>query len=334
MLVAAFEDSDSPLRIEERPRPAVSRGEVLIRVARCGICSSDLQWASGKGAPLAPGTVLGHEFSGVVEALGPGVTEVAVGDHVVVMPFSGCDNCRACREGNFLFCSEKRSLWGGFGQFTLAAANSCVKLEPQVTWENAALVEPFACGARAVRISGAGQTTDVLVMGAGPIGLACVMWLAEANVRSITVVARSDRQKDLALAMGANFFVEGGDDTVGAIEEAGAQPDMIFECSGVPGALMSAMTAIKPRGTLLVAGMCPHPDLILPSIGLIKELAIQFSAAYSKDDFARTAAALVAPNRSWMPMVEKTISLPELPDMFQALRRGRKSNKILVDPWA
>lgn len=333
MLVAAFNQSDGRLELRRLPRPSPAAGEVVVRVARCGICTSDLHWSNGHGMSPESGTVLGHEIAGEVVETGAAVTNVKKGDRVVVIPFSGCNACDHCWNGDYLLCAEKRSLWGGFGQYTIAAALSCFKIPDSLSWDEAALVEPLACGAHAVRKSEVSAEANVLVIGGGPIGLACTFWLRQRGVKSITVAARTARNQALATKIGATRFIAGGEELTRRVQEQIGAPTMIFECSGVPGIMMQVMHLASVRARIVIAGMCPTPETLSPVIGVMKELILQFVAAYNKEDFVETIAALGAGDHSPLCMVERTIGLQQLPRAFRDLQLGDRACKILVDPW-
>lgn len=335
MRVAVFHKPGTPLHIETRPLPQAGPGEVLIKVERCGVCGSDLHWTEPHERTVPSGTVMGHEFAGEVVELGPGVQGLARGDRVCVVPFAGCGSCATCMSGDPFWCKKKRSTWGGFGEYTVVSAAGCVKLPENLRPADGALVEPLACGLHAVRLAPSVANANVLVTGAGPIGLSCIYWLRRSQALSVAVTARTARRRDLALSMGAtSFFLSGGDALESASESLAQAPDMVFECTGAPGMIQRAMQIVRPRGTVVVAGLCMEPDAIAPAMGVIKQLCLQFVGAYSVDDFRTTVAALASGDLAPREMITRVVSLAELPSAFEALRRGGDQCKLMVDPWA
>lgn len=333
MRVAVFEKPGQPLRIDSRGVPDPRASEVVVKVARCGICGSDIHWTEAHDHTVASGTVMGHEFAGEVVALGTDVATLEIGDRVCCVPFTGCGVCTDCQDGDPFWCVGKRSTWGGFGQFTAVAASSCVKLPESLSWEDGALVEPLACGRHALGLAQLPTGVSALVIGAGPIGLSCIYWLRRFNARSVAVTARTSRRESLAMEMGASsFFLSGGD----ALEAGGAlqPPDVVFECTGVPGMIQRAMEIVRPRGTVVVAGLCMQPDTFRPALSLIKQLRMVFSAAYNVGDFRATVAALASGDLTPRGMITSVISLDDLPVAFEAMRRGTDQCKMMIDPWA
>ncbi|WP_176590503.1 zinc-binding dehydrogenase [Sphingobium sp. EM0848] len=323
--VAAFDPSSATLRIERRERPAPGPGQILVAVKRCGICSSDLQWARTPGR-LPRGAVLGHELSGLVVAMGEGVGHLAMGDKVSFMPFAGCGRCDWCSRGLFLHCPEKRSQWGGFGEYALADTRSCVRLDAALPFAQGAMIEPFACGLRAARRSGLGAGDSAMIFGAGPIGLASCYWLNAMGV-DVWMVARSNRRRAVAERMGASRFIAGE----AKAEDAGSRT--IFECSGAPG-MLEHVCRIAPRlSTVIVAGMAEGGASIDPAVCLVKEVTLAFCAAYGMQDFADTAEHFARGDARPLELVDQEVLLDRLPDIFGQMLTSNPHCKVqLVFP--
>jgi (R,R)-butanediol dehydrogenase/meso-butanediol dehydrogenase/diacetyl reductase len=240
-----------------------------------------------------------------------------------------------CAEGQPFWCEKKKSMWGGFGQYTLASESSCVSLPDNLSWNDGALVEPLTSGLHAVRLANVRAGSTALVIGAGPIGLSCVYWLRRFNVASIVVAARSDRRKSVALAMGASSYIATGGKSLGeAVASSEWAPDFVFECAGARGLIDEAMRIVKRRGVVVVAGLCMQPDSFAPSLGILKELRVQFVGAYGVNDFRATVDALASGDLAPRGMISAIIPLEALPEQFEAMRTGSDHCKILVDPWS
>lgn len=335
MKAALFLAPGQPLVIEDIPDPEPLEGEVIIKVARCGVCGTDLHGTSGHGyRVLPPRSQLGHEFAGEVVALGKGAAGVRVGDQVAGFPLNGCGQCEYCRGGIDILCRS----WTGFGraiaEYVRLPARNALKLATGISTEDGALLEPLAVGRRGVRLANPRPESRVLVIGPGPIGLATLFWLCRLGVRRIAVLASTGRRRGLAEAMGAETFVIEGEDADHTIESAlGGPPDIIFEAAGVPGVIARAIELVRPQGMVVALGMCTAPEPIVPAEALLKDLTLRFSIAYTREDYAACAEALEADAVRARSMVTDVVSLTGFPDAFEALRTGRGGGgKLVCDP--
>jgi (R,R)-butanediol dehydrogenase/meso-butanediol dehydrogenase/diacetyl reductase len=135
--------------------------------------------------------------------------------------------------------------------------------------------------------------------------------------------------------MGAAHFETFGEEFAANIQTAlGGAPDVVFECTGVPGMLTKAIEIVRARGTVMILGNCMMPDSLVPSLVMFKQLRLQGSMVYSRREFEIVAEALDAGHVEARTMITDTVSLAELPDAFEALRRPTYQCKTLVDPWA
>lgn len=333
MKAAVFRAPGEPLSTEELPIPVPQAGQVLIEVHRCGICSSDLAMTE-KGGPVsfATGCVPGHEYAGKVVACGHGVTSLKCGDRVSAFPVTGCGACVTCRAGDPYGCASCAYLMGGFGEYALATADLCAKLPATLSLDDGALVEPLACGAQSIRMGGVGPGSRVLVLGAGPIGLAAIWWAARAGCRQIVCTAPSLRRADRALAMGASAFIQMGESFSEGLAEAlgGQAPEVVIEGAGKPGAIATALDCVANRGIVVSSGMCLVPDTFRPGFAMMKQVRLQFSMAYLPQDFRDSIAAMDAGHVEPRAMVSRTIGLESLPQTLEALRQPGEDCKVLV----
>ena len=176
MRAAVFHQLKQPLTVETVPDPTPGEGQVVVEVCRCGICGSDLHLTADALFGVPAGAVLGHEYAGRIAAIGRGVDRVKVGDHVAMMPLHSCGTCLHCLRGEPAWCSIMRVDGGGYGEYALARQHQCVPLPRTVSLEDGALVEPMAVGLHGVRLAQSQPGDRVLVLGAGPIGLASIYW--------------------------------------------------------------------------------------------------------------------------------------------------------------
>lgn len=257
------------LTSSEAPKP----GWVRLAPQFCGICGTDLHEYLGganliptpdKPHPLTGETsplTIGHEFSGIVTAVGEGVTHVSPGDNVCVQPILWDDECRSCKRGLVNCCDRNGfvglSGWGGgMTEITDAPGTAIKKLPTQMSLELGALVEPLAVGWHAVSISPFQPGHSALVLGGGPIGLATIQALVSKGCTNIIVSEVAKRRREFAKEFGAHHVIDPTattTDLVAQVEEltGGIGADVGFDCAGVQGAMDTAFRAIRARGTLV-----------------------------------------------------------------------------------
>lgn len=335
MKAAVFQGVNKPLVVENIPAPeAAGPHDVVVRVARCGICGSDLHISEDPIFGVPAGVVLGHEYSGEVVAVGKAVKRVKAGDLVSVNPLSSCGECAACLVGDLAMCKSMIVGGGGYGQYSLVREHQCVKMPQGVSLEDGALVEPMAVGLRAVNLANMQSGARVLVVGAGPIGLAVTFWARRMGAGKIAVTASSTRREGLAMDMGASVFVPPGDNPVEDVNNAlGGAPEIVFECVGKVGMVQRCIEHVGPRGNVVVVGLCTHPDTFNPFLFVAKECRLQPSAFYTTRDFHTTLDVLEAGDTVPHGMITDTVTIDETPEAFEALKSRTTQCKVLVDSW-
>lgn len=335
MKAAVFATIGKPLSIESLPDPVPAGDDVLVRVARCGICGSDLHMTEDPSFALPPGTVIGHEWAGEVVEVGPEAQRVRRGDRVSVLPVRSCGRCAACTAGEQAWCAEMRIDGGGYGQLALASERQCLVLPRTVSLQDGALIEPLAVGLHGVNLAEMPAGARVLVIGAGPIGLATTFWARRLGAGAVAVTASSMMRAELARAMGASVFVDPVRLCAAEIQSAlRGPPDIVFECVGKPGLIKQSLEYVRPRGTVVVLGLCTAPDSFVPFVAVVKEARIQPAALYRMRDFEIAADVMDQGDVTPRAMVTDTVSLEELPTAFEALRQRSHQCKVLIDPWA
>ena len=211
----------------------------------------------------------------------------------------------------------------------------CFRLAEHLPVSDGALVEPMAVALRAIRHANLVDGQKILVLGAGPIGLSCVYWARHFNCE-VATLASSDRRKALAKSIGASQFVIGKNkDAEALLNELGGAPDVVFECTGAPGMINLAVDLIKRHSTIVIPGWCTQPDTFLPMTAMHKELRLQFTALYNRDDFQYVVDTMAADKEaSYRRMITGTIPLEKLPTTFEALRSPNDHVKVTVSPLA
>lgn len=337
MKAAVFQGAGEPLRIEEVPDPVPGPRDLVLDVQACGICGSDLHVSALPGA-LPGGAVMGHEFAGTVAEVGKEVGDAfAVGDLVTALPVIGCAACAACLSGDVMHCTALRGtglgdLPGAFAEYVRVGANESLHLPDGVDAKLGALVEPLAVALHAVETARLRSGEKVLVVGAGPIGLAITLWCRFFGARDVVVSELAEGRRRLASHLGATAAIDAAGDVGGAFADTtGGPPDVIFECVGVPGMLNQCVALAPPRGRIVVAGVCIESDTFSPVLAIMKELRLQFVLAYGKPDFAFTLDMLAAGRLDASPLVTDFVGLEGLPEAFEALRQPGGQCKVLLE---
>ncbi|WP_395067889.1 alcohol dehydrogenase catalytic domain-containing protein [Paraburkholderia silvatlantica] len=331
MHAAIFEKLGQPLRVERVDDPEPDPDGVVLRVSHCGICGSDLHMTDDAAFGLCEGDIIGHEFSGEVVATGREVKTLRVGHRVSVVPYRTCGRCAACLAGDPAWCAQMELAGGGYGEYAAVSARQCVTLPVDASFADGALVEPLAVALHGIAKAGLRPGQDVLILGAGPIGLATAFWAARFGARRIVVQDVRPTQEARAMEMGATAFVCGREDPVGDARRAlGGAADVVFECAGVPGLIAQSVEVLKPRGTLLLLGLCTQADSFVPFAALSKELRIQTSAFFDQREYEAALDVLASGAAEPRLLVSAEVGLVELPSMFEQLKRSSPHCKVMI----
>ncbi len=341
MRAAVFHREGQPLAIEDRQTPTAGPGDIVIKVAYCGICGSDLHATEPSPFPLEAGTVLGHEYSGIVtqsrsDAFQPG-------DRVIGLPLQECDDCRptgtGCGDRLGILCARNRIIGlsatvpGGYAEYLRMPAHHALKVPDGLDLQRAALTEPLAVGLHAVRKAGSLLGRRVLIVGAGPIGLAVTLFARAGGARSIVVSEIAAARRDRAARCGAIPIDPQQEPQAAAFARiAGGPPDLIFECVGVPGVLRRCMDTAPLHGEIIVVGVCRVEDTILPRIAIRKELNLRFVLGYDRAEFAMVLDMLAAGRIDAASLITGVIGLDAVPETFESLRRAGPHAKVLIAP--
>ncbi len=340
MRAAVFKELSKPLVIEAVADPVPGPHDIILRVKTCGICGSDLHMTEpGTIMPLPGGAVMGHEFAGEVMEVGKAVTHLwKAGMRVAGFPVICCGEATPCinfsQRGT---CAKMVSVGlgqspGGYAEFVRIGSGSGYRLPDSVSFREGAMVEPLAVGLHAVDMARMPRGATVLVIGAGPVGLATMLWAKFLGARHVIVSEKAQIRRDMAARFGATDAIDPGQPLTAQVEKiAGKAPDIIFECVGVPGLLMNAMAEAPRGGRIVVAGVCQQADTIMPLMGILKELEIQFVLGYRPADFDYVIAMIAADRIDVAHMVTDIVDLDALPAAFEALRKPSHQCKVMLE---
>jgi (R,R)-butanediol dehydrogenase / meso-butanediol dehydrogenase / diacetyl reductase len=337
MKACVYRTPGARLEIAEVPDPIAGPGELVVRVKACGICGSDLH-AAGPNFHMPPGTIMGHEFSGVIEALGDGVEGFERGDPVVAMSYVGCGQCEDCRAGRAQRCRKVRLV--GFGEVPGAYAElmktrpaSVFRMPPGMSFREAATVEPLVVGLHGLHRAGFQAGESCVVMGAGAIGISTMLWARFAGARAIVVSELNDHRRRLALKMGADAAVDPRmHNPAGKVEQlTGAGPHVIFECIGAPGAMAEAIAYAQRASRVVIIGVCTEDDGFAPISAMNKELDMRFSLGMERGEVEMAIGALATGRVATAPMITHTMGIDDLPKAFAALALATNQSKVMVE---
>ena len=328
--------------VEERPDPRPEPGGVVVEVSHCGICGTDLHLLlEGWGRP---GLVAGHEYSGRIASVGPGVDGWSVGDPVAVDPQLACGECPQCLVGRPSLCRTRDASAamhgeGAFATFTRVAAGQLHRVPEALDLRSAALTEPLAVALHAVTLSNLGAASSgarALVTGAGPIGVLVVAALRAMGVDDVTVSEPADARRAAALAIGARTAVVPDELPAtppmpdGVVEGA---YDAVVECSGRADVTEHALGLLAPAGTLVITGTGLQRPRIDQMRILLNELVVTGSYNYDADGFERALALLASGAVPGDRIVEADdVTLHEIVPALESLARGERAGKVLVRP--
>jgi L-iditol 2-dehydrogenase len=280
--LAAVMTALETIEVQERPEPVAGPGEAVVAIRAVGVCGSDVSYYRyGRIGPyIVDGDIiLGHETSGDVIAVGEGVINVAVGDRVAIEPSEPDWTCAQCRAGRYHLCPNLRFLAtppvdGALIQRLLVDARTLFVMPDSMTYEEGALVEPLSVGLWGCQRAGLRPGDDVLVTGAGPVGLLAAESARALGARTVTVTDISEFRLELASKHG--FAVE----TSGTPSDPDRRFDVLLECSGGPGVLAAALERLGPAGRAAVIGISKvNADLPLHTLNW-NEITISMVSRY------------------------------------------------------
>lgn len=334
---AAVIQKDFTLDIQDHPTPVPGPEEILIKVAYCGICGSDVHFLESKLMP--PGTILGHEVSGHIVKTGNNVKNWKEGDKVVVLPFNPCMTCESCKKGDTHHCREGlvRSYGiganpGAFSDYMLVHPPMLFKVPEGLDMKTASLTEPMAVSFHGINISGYKKGEPALVMGAGPIGLFCIYALKMAGAGDIFVSEPDSFRAEKAEAAGADKVFNPKQDNIrdDMVNLAGKPPGYIFECAGTASSMQEASGMVGQQGHIIMLGIHQGNVSIFPLLWFAKEIRVSFSFGYSKREFEDCLNLLGDNIVAHDVVVSSVLPLARINDGFNLLKEPGHS-KILVD---
>ena len=280
--------------------PVPGPNEVVVEIGSVGICGSDVHYYEhgriGDYVVTSP-MVLGHESSGVVVALGPGVTALEIGRRVAVEPGVPCGHCEPCRRGTYNLCPNvvffaTPPVDGALARYVAVHEAFAHPVPDSMSDDAAALIEPLSVALWANRRSGTGIGSRVLVTGAGPIGVLCALTARAAGAGWVGIADVHPAR----LKAAESFDVDNVIDARESVDYAGFKPDVLLECSGAPPVVSAGITALQPLGRAVLVGMGPSAEQSMP-VAMIQSRELTVTGTFRYAHTYPDAIALVAAGR-------------------------------------
>jgi L-gulonate 5-dehydrogenase len=320
---AAIFDAPQAIRMADVAKPAPAPGDVLVKVKAAGLCAGDLYIYTGKNPYVSYPRIGCHEISGVVESYGPRTTGPAIGTRVVVDPFIGCGKCYPCRVGKRNCCANLTIIGvhreGGFADYVVAPAQNLNVVPDSLTDFEAAFAEPVAIGVQGCRRGQVAADDTVLVLGAGPIGLAIVE-VASAYGARVYATDISPERLSTAANLGATP-IAGGAGLVECVLELtnGEGMPVVMEATGAVAAMEQTMELVAAGGRIVILGLVKKgTGVTLPGLDFTRKEATILGSRASVDCFPE-ALDLLASGMINYPKIASSFALGEAPEIFAKL---------------
>ena len=324
---AAVLEKPGRLRLRDCPVPTPGKGEVLIHVKVCGLCSTDLKLLHGDYKTKTP-VILGHEFAGKVVALGKGVRGFHMGDRVAVDPNTSCGACAECRAHRPMFCRKLKGYGvlrdGALAEYVVVDFKSAHRIPDRLPYYAAALAEPVSCAVHAVDRAAPAKGDTVAVIGGGLQGQILVQLFRQQGLRQVMMITRSREKLRLAGRLGATACIRAGDHAAREIlrQTAGRGVDIAVEAVGKPLCLELAVRLAAPGGRVVLYGLAPEAEAarLFPSELLRKELTL-LAAWLNPNTFGRALDLLAKRTVDVRPLITKTLPLEQIAQGLETMEK-------------
>lgn len=313
------------------PDPIPGPGEVVVAVAACGICGTDLHIVDGEFAPARYPIVPGHEFAGQVVAVGDGVTNVGEGAMVAVDPSLFCGECHYCAIGRGNLCEHWNAIGvtrnGACAQFALAPAANCYSLPDGIEVTHAALIEPLSCAVHGFDLLPRRLGEHYLIYGAGTMGLLMLQLARQAGAASLSVVDLNTNRLAIATKLGADAVATGASEL-----DRPQGWEVVIDCTGVVAAIEDALTHVRRGGTFQQFGVAPADAMasFSPFRVYHDEITIVGSMAVLAS-FGRAVELMGRGVVDADTMISHSFALDDYPDALSAFRTG-SGRKLQIRP--
>jgi len=334
------------LEIAEMPIPAVSTGEVLVRVEACGICGSDVHGFDGSSGRRIPPIVMGHEAAGTVAAVGEGVQGYAIGDRVTFDSTVYCGECEFCKRGQINLCENRQVIGvscsdyrrhGAFAEYVVVPQRVLYRLPENLSFTEAAMLEAASVALHGVRVSEAKGGETALVIGAGMIGLLTLQAARAAGCERVLIADVDETRLSLARQVGADAVIHAsGAELTAEVHRmtGGRGVELAFEAVGRNETVAAAIDCTRKGGTVTLIGNI-QPEVTLPLQKVVtRQIRLQGSCA-SAGEYPQAIELIANGKIKVGPLISAVAPLEEGPRWFERLH-AREPNlmKVILTPGA
>lgn len=328
------------IRIEEVDMPSAAPDEVVIKVMACGICGTDVHIFEGdEGAAATPsGTVLGHEFAGLVTEVGENVKNIKVGDRVCVDPNKLCGECYYCRSAIGHFCESMVGIGttvnGGFEQYCSVPQSQVYKIAESTSFEEAAMAEPVSCCMHGIDLCNIKTDDTVAVIGCGMIGLIMLQLVRNAGAAKLIAIEPKEEKRVLAKKFGADILIDPvNQDACKVLSDSGiTRVTKVIECVGLPATMNQAIRIAGKKSTVMFFGLTAPEDTISVKPFELFKKEIEIKASYINPYTQQRAVEMIDSKKiDVASMVYRVAGLCELPEIL-ADKQLRGKGKFIINP--
>lgn len=340
MLLSDYKQLD----LVDIPMPKFGEHELLIRVAACGICGSDIHGWDGSTGRRKPPLVMGHEAAGTIEAVGSAVTKFSAGERVTFDSMVSCGRCSACVSGNINLCESRQVMGvscdefrrhGAFAEYVVVPEHIAFRFPESLSFEHAAMVEPVSVAVHAANITPIKLGDSAVVVGSGMIGLLVIQAARLAGCSKVIAIDLDDGKLGIAKTLGADVTLNPNQgDVVEAVLQAtgGRGANVAFEVVGASPTVQTAIACTRRGGTVtLVGNLAPNVALPLQSV-VTREIRLQGSCA-SNGEYPQCIDLMDRGDIRVEPLITAKAGLEEGPSWFARLYEGEAgAMKVLLCP--
>jgi len=325
---AAVLKSINEIHLESRPIPKPGQQDVLVAIKTVGICGSDVHyWTHGRIGDFIVNSpmVLGHESSGVVEEVGSSVKHLKKGDRITLEPGIPCRYCDFCKAGRYNLCPDVKFMAtppidGSLTNYFTHPADFCYKLPDHVSFDEGALCEPLSVGIHACNRANVSLGSKVLIMGAGPIGLMCLLAAKACGATTVILADIKESRLKVAMELGATTTIIATQDVFSELNNKGiGQVDITIECSGAESAIRTSIKATKSGGVVVLVGLGPS-EIKLPIVdAAVREVDIRGIFRYA-NCYPKALALISSGKVDVKPLITHHFQLKDVLDAFVTAR--------------
>ncbi len=325
------------IQVENVPVPDIGEYDVLIKLKYCGVCGTDIHIYNGDGGAfdVTPPLIMGHEFSGIVEKVGPKVKKVSVGDLVTVDPNQMCGECYFCKNAMEQFCENVigigTTIDGGFAQYCVVAEKQVFKFKEGISPLIASMAEPVSCCVHGIDLCNIKHGDEVLIIGGGPIGMIMLQLAKMAGASKVILSEIVSEKRELAKKLGADITINPlEEDVLTILKDNCKNINVVIECVGNVKTIENAIEWAGKGATVMMYGLTgPDAKLeIKPDVVFKKELKLT-SAFINPYTFERTVAILESGRLNLEDLITDIVELDDSKCVFKD-ESYRKRGKVVI----